>query len=96
MNLDDFLISVDTNEPPEELSVLLKALWWDKKGNWDRAHDTAQDIHDKDGSWVHAYLHRKEGDEFNAGYWYVRSGRPKSNLSLEEEWEIIVSEFLNK
>lgn len=94
MDFDSFKQSLNDNTPPENLSVLLLALWWDGKGEWDKAHETAQDVHDLDGSWVHAYLHRKEGDESNASYWYSRANKSKSNLSLEKEWEEIVTAFL--
>jgi len=82
--------------PPEELSDVVKALWWDAKDDWSRAHETAQDVNNADGAWVHAYLHRKEGDLGNAGYWYSRAGKPRSDDSLEEEWEAIARELLTK
>lgn len=69
---------------------LLHALWHDAQGNWDRAHQIAQDIETPEGAWVHAYLHRKEGDQFNADYWYRRAGRPSCKTSLEAEWGEIV------
>lgn len=70
------------------LGLALQALWQDAQGNWDRAHELAQEARDRDGDWVHAYLHRKEGDEANAGYWYSRAGqrKPGKDVSLEEEW----------
>lgn len=94
MDLETFKQSLSENQPPDDVSELLKALWWDAKGNWDKAHRLAQDISSSDGSWVHAYLHRKEGDDGNAGYWYSRAGRSRSSLSLEQEWEEIVQAFL--
>ena len=69
-------------------------MWHDAKGNWNDAHAIAQDIHDRTGSWIHAYLHRKEGDLANAGYWYRRAGQPVADGSLDEEWERIVAELL--
>lgn len=84
------------SRPPEGLSGLLQALWHDQKGDWDRAHELAQDIGGADGAWVHAYLHRKEGDPGNARYWYSRANRPESHRSLEEEWEEIAAELLNR
>ena len=69
-------------------------MWYDAKGNWDRAHDLAQEIHNNEGSWIHAYLHRKEGDEGNAAYWYHRADKPVCNSSLQDEWENIVVTFL--
>jgi len=92
---DAFNKSLKNNQPPDELTESLKALWWDAKGEWKKAHETAQEVHNADGSWVHAYLHRKEGDESNASYWYRRAGQSKSALSLEQEWEKIVTDFLN-
>jgi hypothetical protein len=79
---------------PETLDGPLLALWWDGQGDWDRAHEIAQEIEDANGSWVHAYLHRKEGDIGNAGYWYRRAGRRPAAESLEAEWVEIVEALL--
>ena len=68
----------------------LNALWYDAKGEWDKAHEMVQDIDDNNASWIHAYLHRKEGDTANADYWYSRAGKKRPSLSLEKEWEEIV------
>jgi hypothetical protein len=70
------------------------ALWHDAKGDWTAAHQTAQDIDNATGAWIHAYLHRKEGDSSNASYWYRRAGKPVSHESLESEWEQIVTTLL--
>jgi len=94
MTVDEFRSSVDHPEPGSGLTPLLAALWWDAKGNWRRAHEIAQDIGSSDGAWVHAYLHRKEGDEGNAGYWYRQAGKEHSRLSLEVEWRGIVEALL--
>lgn len=77
--------------PPAGASGAVAALWHDARGDWQKAHECAQDDHSRDGSWVHAYLHRKEGDVGNAGYWYARAGRraPAPGVSLEREWEEI-------
>jgi hypothetical protein len=80
--------------PSEQWSGALLALWWDGQGNWDHAHEVAQEIEDRDGAWVHAYLHRKEGDEANAGYWYRRAGRRPASGDLSQEWRQIVEEML--
>ncbi len=72
----------------------LLALWWDGRGEWERAHEVAQEVETKDGAWVHAYLHRKEGDAANAGYWYRRAGRPVRTGDLRAEWEAMVEELL--
>jgi hypothetical protein len=78
----------------DELDGALLALWWDGQDDWERAHNVAQDIPGADGSWVHAYLHRKEGDLGNAAYWYSRAGRPVAKGDLVTEWQNIVSEML--
>jgi hypothetical protein len=67
--------------------TLLEALELDQKGEWERAHTLAQQVDNPDGYWLHAYLHRKEGDPGNAGYWYRRAGKPVAEDSLESEWE---------
>jgi hypothetical protein len=90
MNLKDFKSSLALSAMPSELSKSLQALWYDAKGNWDRAHDIAQEMHNTEGSWIHAYLHRKEGDEGNAAYWYHRANKPVCKTSLQDEWEHIV------
>ena len=72
-------------------SVYLKALEQDKAGNWNEAHAVIQDLPDKKAAWIHAYLHRKEGDQWNAEYWYNRAGQPVFTGSLEEEWQHIYS-----
>lgn len=69
-------------------------MWYDGKNEWEKAHTTIQDIEDKTAAWIHAYLHRKEGDIGNADYWYNRSGRKRPDLSLKDEWEAIVKELL--
>lgn len=80
--------------PPDGLTTLLRALWYDGKDDWETAHNIAQDIHSEDGSWIHAYLHRKEGDHSNASYWYRRAGRQVPRVTLSEEWENIAEELL--
>ncbi len=80
--------------PPPGLGPALQALWHDARGDWDRAHELAQAASGRDGAWVHAYLHRKEGDEGNAGYWYARAGRPAARGDLRAEWEQIVRALL--
>ena len=94
MTLQEFRESLKHDQPPRELSLALAGLWWDAKGNWTRAHESAQQDGGPAGSWVHAYLHRKEGDSSNAGYWYSRAGKPKERGSLEEEWNAITSALL--
>jgi hypothetical protein len=94
MTLDEFRQSLTATEPPARLSLALSALWWDGKGDWTRAHESAQQDEGRDGSWVHAYLHRKEGDQSNAAYWYNRAGKPVCRESLDAEWLSIVEELL--
>ena len=94
MTLEEFRSTLAERAAPENFSPALKALWEDAKGNWSAAHSIAQDIEDETGSWIHAYLHRKEGDLGNAGYWYRRAKRPTTNDTLEEEWTRIVSRLL--
>ena len=95
MDFDDFTRSLAADEPPPELSLAARGLWWDGKGDWDKAHQCAQDQDDAAGAWVHAYLHRKEGDAGNAGYWYRRAGKPIATLPLAHEWEAIARALLD-
>lgn len=92
--LDEFKATLDAATPPSGITPALVALWHDARGDWDAAHGVAQDVEDEDGSWVHAYLHRKEGDLGNAAYWYRRAGRPVAADALEDEWDQIVSALL--
>jgi len=94
VTLEEFRASLTSASPPAHVSPLLAALWHDARGDWQRAHEIAQDIETPAGSAIHAYLHRKEGDTSNAGYWYRRAGRPAFRGSLEEEWTGLVEEFL--
>ncbi len=94
MTLADFRASLGAAEPPPRLSLALAGLWWDAKGDWERAHACAQDQHDAAGSLVHGYLHRKEGDLSNAAYWYTRAGRPVAHGALDAEWEALAAELL--
>lgn len=95
MNFEEFRKSLAKPAPPEELSHALAGLWWDAKGDWKQAHESAQQDEGTDGSWVHAYLHRKEGDQDNAAYWYSRAGKPVSRESLDAEWVSIVKDLLS-
>ncbi|QNL52633.1 hypothetical protein H8S90_21645 [Olivibacter sp. SDN3] len=87
MTLDSFKGSLAFDVPPKGLSVHFQALWYDAKGNWDAAHGLIDQLTDSMSAHVHAYLHRKEGDEWNANYWYRRANRALPQKSLEEEWE---------
>ena len=94
MTLDDLRATLNASSPPASVRGALLALWHDTKGDWDMAHRVAQDIEDATGAWVHAYLHRKEGDAGNAAYWYRRAGQPVAIASLEEEWAQIAAALL--
>jgi hypothetical protein len=94
MTLEDMTASLASPTPPHGLRGALLALWFDGRGDWDAAHRVAQDIDDADGAWVHAYLHRKEGDLGNAAYWYRRAGRAVASTALDAEWTSIVSALL--
>jgi hypothetical protein len=95
MTFADFLSSTEKgNDPPPGLSEALAALWHDRRGQWDAAHTLAQEAGSKEGDWVHAYLHRKEGDQTNAAYWYRLAGRPISHDALPDEWRQIARELL--
>ena len=96
MTFDDFRKSLSQPRVPAGLAAPLEALWHDGRGDWNAAHETAQDVPGADGSWVHAYLHRKEGDAANAAYWYRRAGQAVCRQSLEEEWEAIVRALLSR
>lgn len=94
MTFDEFVASTSDSAPPESLSGVLKALWFAEKGDWEASHDIAQDIHSPDGSWMHAYLHRAEGDLGNASYWYNRANQPVASGSLDEERHDLIRTFL--
>ena len=94
MDTAAFRESLKNATPPAELSPALEGLWWDAKGNWTNAHESAQRDEGPDGSWVHAYLHRKEGDLANARYWYRRADRAAAYGDFEKEWAAIVTWLL--
>jgi len=90
MNIDLLKASLSLPEPPASLSVPLQALWWDAQGDWSRAHSLVDELETADAMAVHAYLHRKEGELWNADYWYRRAGRNYHRTSLSEEWNALV------
>jgi hypothetical protein len=94
MDLASFRNSRAGDGPPDALSQALCALWWDAKGDWQKAHQCAQAQDDAIGAWVHAYLHRKEGDLNNAGGWYRRAGKAPATGPLEAEWDVIADALL--
>ena len=95
MTLEDFEATLKDREPPTSLAPLLRALWYDRRGDWDRAHQIAQDVDTPAGAMIHSYLHRKEGDLSNARYWYRRSGRPEAADSIDSEWSRLVTSLLD-
>jgi hypothetical protein len=95
MTVDDFRQSLTGAYPPSELTLALAGLWWDAKGDWKRAHESAQQDEGIGGSWVHAYLHRKEGDQGNATYWYGRAGKHVRRQPLDAGWLSIVNALLD-
>jgi hypothetical protein len=96
MDRQPFIDSLSDATPPSGLSLALQALWHDAKGDWDTAHERAQEQENREGAWVHAYLHRKEGDASNAAYWYRHAGKPVATCSLEAEWAAIVDALLSE
>lgn len=95
MTATEFKSTLAHSQPPAGLGPIPLALWYDGKGDWDMSHTIVQDIDTNDAAWIHAYLHRKEGDPSNAAYWYRRAGKPIFTGSLEQEWDSLVNHFLN-
>ncbi len=89
-------LPLNAKDLPKDQGPILLALWNDAKGNWNEAHNIVQEIDDPDGAWIHAYLHRKEGDESNAKFWYDMAGKKFTMKTLSEEWEEIASHFLSR
>ncbi|MBP6686894.1 MAG: hypothetical protein KA160_03465 [Lacibacter sp.] len=94
MQFERFRQSISLSEVPAEYSLYLRSMWYDAKEDWYEAHSLVDHLHDLTACWVHAYLHRKEGDIGNADYWYRRAGKTRPSVSLQEEWEIIVRALL--
>src|SRR6185437_16274683 len=94
MTFDEYKASLAGELPPKGITSGLAALWYAGKDSWEQAHAIAQDVPTREGSWVHAYLHRVEGDQWNANYWYNRAGKTMPAVSLEQEWEDIVKAML--
>ena len=90
-----FKASLAEAAPPPDLQAPLTGLWWAKKGEWDKAHNLVQDDDSAEAAWVHAYLHRVEGDVGNALYWYRRAGKPSDAGDLDAEWAAIAATLLN-
>jgi hypothetical protein len=94
MTLAEFESALSLAAPPQELPAPLAALWWDAKGDWARAHSLVDELETPDGMAVHAYLHRKEGVEWNANYWYTHAGRRFYRPRLQAEWRALVEGLL--
>lgn len=94
LSFTEFVNSVSNTQPPPNVNVYLKSLWYEKKGDWEKAHDLIDDIPEPTASWVHAYLHRKQGDQWNADYWYKKAGKPSCTQTLDEEWTTIAQYLL--
>ena len=94
MQFEAFNESIKAKTIPLDVSVYLASLWYDGTGEWSKAHNLVDSLEDSTACWVHAYLHRKEGDIGNADYWYRKAGRKRPNVSLETEWETIVKALL--
>jgi hypothetical protein len=90
MTVASFRESLQRPDPPPDLPAPIEALWWDAKGNWTRAHELVDALETPNGMAVHAYLHRKEGEQWNADYWYRRAGRQYHRETLAEEWQALV------
>jgi hypothetical protein len=94
MNFAEFTSSIEKQTPPDGLAPTVHALWWAAKGEWDKAHKIVQDDESREAAWVHAYLHRVEGDLPNARYWYSTAGKPVETRTLENEWKAIPERLL--
>ena len=92
----EFEKSLELSQVPAEWPDGLKAMWYDAKGDWEASHNIAQDMHNSLGSWLHAYLHRKEGDRFNAGYWYRLADKKYPTITLDEELKVIVDYIIKR
>jgi hypothetical protein len=95
MTVEEFRKTLSDFSPPASVTPLICALWHDARRQWQQAHSVVQEIESREAAWVHAYLHRKEGDEANAAYWYRRASQPVARESLESEWERIVRALLS-
>jgi hypothetical protein len=95
MKYEEFQKTLSSAKPPAGISDYLKSLWYDATGDWENAHNIIQNIDDKTAAWIHAYLHRKEGDTGNADYWYQRAGKKRPVTTLEQEWEDIVNDLIH-
>ncbi|MCZ2481573.1 hypothetical protein G9H64_01285 [Aquirufa nivalisilvae] len=93
-DITSFRETLKLSSPPTNFNLILQSLWYDTKGDWDKAHAQVDQLNDRESAWVHAYLHRKEGDLWNADYWYTRAKKSRPHVSLDAEWEELISYFL--
>ena len=94
MQFDIFIQSLEAAHPPADVSIYLQAMWYDARGDWHTAHSKIDHLEDTTACWVHAYLHRKEGDLWNADYWYRKAQKTRPAFTLQQEWENIVTALL--
>jgi hypothetical protein len=94
MTAAQFKQSLSDNLPPAGISVYLQSLWFDGKNNWEESHTIIQDVEDETAAWIHAYLHRKEGDVWNANYWYTKAGKRMPGYSLQQEWDELLDALI--
>jgi hypothetical protein len=94
MTIAEFRASLSLPTAPENMTAPLAALWWDARGDWAQAHSLVDELETQQGMAVHAYLHRKEGSESNADYWYARAGRAQHRPSIQDEWAALVEALL--
>jgi hypothetical protein len=94
MTFAEFEQSLKTRSPPRGLAPAVAALWWAKQGDWDQAHTIVMNADGRDAAWVHAHLHRVEGDAGNAAYWYRQAGKPVADATLDREWRVIATALL--
>lgn len=94
MQFETFQQTLKEDVPPADATVQLTAMWYDARDNWNKAHSMVDNLNDSTSCWVHAYLHRKEGDTGNADYWYRKAGKKRPESTLQEEWKIIVQALL--
>jgi hypothetical protein len=96
MDVSGYAATLDSDAPPSDVSPPLMALWWAKKGDWEKAHRLVMGDDSRAAAWVHAYLHRVEGDTGNAGYWYRQAQKPAATTALDAEWSAIVADMLTR
>lgn len=94
MDFETFIKSIQSDNPAPDCNPYALALWYERKGDWHKAHQIVQDMNDDLAAWVHAYLHRREGDQGNAAYWYRMAGKPFPVVSMDQEWKEMVKEVL--